>query len=84
MKQLHKFPCLTSRDRRLLVRAALLLGVIRLGRKGYPACLRIGVSRGEGGRLQAHAWVESQGKIVVGSGARSHYTPLAALEGERP
>jgi hypothetical protein len=37
-----------------------------LARIGQPAALRIGVARSEEGRFQAHAWVESQGRIVVG------------------
>ena len=51
--------------------------------QGYPAQLHIGVAKGEGEKLQAHAWVESQGRIVVG-GSRdvSRYTPLPSLEGK--
>jgi hypothetical protein len=37
-----------------------------LARIGQPAALRIGVARSEEGKFQAHAWVESQGRIVVG------------------
>lgn len=45
--------------------------------RGYPAHLRIGVVRGQGGQLQAHAWVESQGKIVIGRTENlSRYTLL--------
>lgn len=52
-----------------------------LARRGCLACLRIGVVRGEEGELQAHAWVESQGRIVIG-GLKdlSRYTPLRAIE----
>jgi len=32
----------------------------------HPACLRIGVTKNEEGQLQAHAWVESQGRVVIG------------------
>lgn len=51
-----------------------------LEREGYPARLQIGVARSAEGWLRAHAWVESQGKIVVGGGEHSHYVPLRALE----
>jgi len=58
---------------------------VLLGRCGHPASLRIGVARSERGQLQAHAWVESQGRIVFGGLKNlSHYTPLPPLEGERP
>jgi|SRR5215210_7353404 len=49
----------------------------------HPALLRIGVARGERGEFQAHAWVESEGKVVIGGSELEHYTPLAVLEGER-
>jgi len=51
--------------------------------QGYSARLHIGVAKGEGGQLEAHAWVESQGRIVVGNSQDlSRYTPLPPLEGE--
>ena len=60
---------------------------VLLGRKGYPARLRIGVARREGEGLQAHAWVESHdGRIVMGGTEASltPYTPLPVFEGKRP
>ena len=57
---------------------------VLLERQGIPACLYIGVARGEERRLEAHAWVESQGKVVIGGSRLDHYTPLPALEVERP
>ena len=51
-------------------------------RRGYPASLRIGVARKGKGELQAHAWVESEDRIVVGGGELSDYTPFPALDGE--
>lgn len=60
-----------------LVAEALLLGA------GHPAHLRIGVVKTAPGRLEAHAWVESQGLIVVGQLHEdlSRYTPLPPLPG---
>ncbi len=56
---------------------------VLLGRCGHPASLRIGVVRSEEGQLQAHAWVESRGRIVLGgSEDLSRYTPLPPLEGD--
>ncbi len=40
---------------------------ILLGRLGQRAELRLGVARKQNGRLEAHAWVESQGRIVSGN-----------------
>src|SRR5262245_22144954 len=37
-----------------------------LTRGGLPADLRIGVKKTSDGKLAAHAWVESDGRIVVG------------------
>lgn len=58
---------------------------VLLGRCGHPASLRIGVARSEEGRLHAHAWVESDGRIVLcNCEDLARYTPLPPLEGERP
>ena len=56
---------------------------VLLGRYRYPACLRIGVVKGEGGQFQAHAWVESDGVVVIGGSEPEleRYTPLPALDG---
>ncbi len=37
-----------------------------LSRRSQPAVLRIGVIRNESGEFLAHAWVESNGKVVIG------------------
>jgi hypothetical protein len=36
-------------------------------RRGYSADLRIGVSKQQNGKLIAHAWVESEGEVVIGA-----------------
>lgn len=46
--------------------AQALTGQVLLARYGHPADLHIGFARGEDGRLQAHAWLESRGQVVVG------------------
>jgi hypothetical protein len=52
-------------------------------RHGYPAQLHIGVTKGERGNLEAHAWVESEGKIIIGGLLDlSRYTRLLSLEGK--
>jgi len=67
-------PCLAQ----ALVAHRLLL------KSGHPADLQIGVTRADSGDLEAHAWVECRGRIVVGGGELSRYTPLGALAEESP
>jgi len=54
-----------------------------LTRGGHRAELRIGVIKTDEGRLVAHAWVESGGRVVVGQlhSGLSQYTPLPPLPG---
>jgi hypothetical protein len=56
-----------------------------LMRDGYPVELRIGVVKRAHGRLEAHAWVESGGRLVVGDLTQglSTYAPLPPLPGLR-
>ena len=144
MNRLRRYLSLTAGDRRLLARAAFLVGAIRIGlwlipfqsmrrmlawithspggqrpiarissdriawavraagrhvpkatclvqalaaqvllrREGYPASFCIGVARSEEEKVQAHAWVESEGKVVVGGSELERYTRLLALRGE--
>lgn len=52
-----------------------------LARRGRPAQLRIGVARGRHGLLEAHAWVEVGGQVVVGGQLDlTRYSLLPALE----
>lgn len=63
-------PCLTQ---------ALLVQVL-FRRAGRPAELRIGVRREGGPKLEAHAWVESDGAIVIGESEASRgYVALPSL-----
>lgn len=59
---------------------------VMLVAQGHAARLHLGVARGEGGGVQAHAWVECRGGIVVGGPAREieRYVPLLALGPETP
>lgn len=50
---------------------------ILLAHRGQVSNLRIGVSKGQEGELKAHAWVESEGKIVMGN--RSNLVGYAVL-----
>ena len=53
-----------------------------LKREGYPAHLCIGVAKASPGQLQAHAWVESDGVVVIGGSDSKCYTPLLTANGE--
>ncbi|MDQ3508123.1 MAG: lasso peptide biosynthesis B2 protein [Actinomycetota bacterium] len=53
---------------------------ILLGRRGVPTRLHIGAVKEEGGRFLAHAWLESNGQIVIGGHELERYTPLVSLE----
>ena len=55
-----------------------LTALLLLRRHGYPAVLRIGVARPDDS-FRAHAWVESEGRVVFGEASLSQYTPLPAL-----
>jgi len=49
-----------------------------LERAGYDASLQIGVSRSESGPLDAHAWVDCEGRTVIGmSDELERFVPLA-------
>jgi Transglutaminase-like superfamily len=59
-----------------------LAAQVLLSRRGCPALLHIGVVRSPEGKFEAHAWVESDGRVVIGGYELERYTPLAALGGE--
>ncbi|PYO53045.1 MAG: lasso peptide biosynthesis B2 protein [Candidatus Rokuibacteriota bacterium] len=51
-----------------------------LKRMGYQAALHIGVARGEGPALSAHAWVECLGRVVVGARGVTEYVVLGPAQ----
>lgn len=55
--------------RNCLVRAIAVQGM--LNGRGIASELRIGVSKSPAGQLDAHAWVECMGGIVIGGGFES-------------
>jgi hypothetical protein len=63
-----------------LVKALAALTLLR--RAGDPCRLCIGVTRKGEDRLGAHAWVECEGKVLVGGREAPHYVPLSGLEGK--
>ena len=65
-------PCLTQ----------ALTTQLLLRRRGYRASLNIGVAKDKYALLVAHAWVESDGVIVIGGPEKDleGYTRLSAIE----
>lgn len=61
-----------------------MAGQVLLERTGLRAQLRIGVARSGEQRLQAHAWVECQGNIVIGESEARHHTRLPPFDGADP
>jgi len=55
-----------------------LVTVVMLEEAGLPASLRIGVTRKQSGELEAHAWVESSGRVIIG-GAHADLTRFTIL-----
>jgi hypothetical protein len=51
-----------------------------LKQSGRQASLYIGVNGVEGGQLNAHAWVESRGKVITGGPNPGDFTSLLTLE----
>ena len=49
-----------------------------LGRYGYASELKIGASRSEAGEFAAHAWLESEGRVLVGNFELERYVPLSS------
>jgi hypothetical protein len=74
--------CVVSRylpgTRNCLVQALAVQAM--LAHRGYSSHLRIGVAKDEEGRFKAHAWVECEGKIVIGGAGVSQYTAFPPLE----
>ena len=68
----------TPGDRSCLVRA--LVAEAMLERRGYDTTLRFGVDDA-GADVEAHAWLESGGGVVVGGRNREEYTRLEAPSG---
>jgi hypothetical protein len=63
-----------------------LVGHAMLRRKGYRTELRIGARRDDDGQFTAHAWLEKDGRIVLGQIGDQHdrYTPFPPLREPEP
>jgi hypothetical protein len=82
-----------ARTSRFVPRASCLAQAIAaeslLKVMGCPVTLRIGVAKPDSGSLEAHAWIESRGSVVMGGDGVERYwalSPSSMIEapGERP
>lgn len=62
--------------------AQALAAQVLLARRGHPALVRIGVVRGDRERFEAHAWVESEGRVLLGGSGLERFTPLTVWKTE--
>jgi hypothetical protein len=51
-----------------------------LARHGYASQLMIGVTKDEACRLEAHAWITCQDRVLIGGPETGRYTPLLNRE----
>jgi hypothetical protein len=56
-----------------------LAAQVLLARAGYRSTLKIGVARGAEGAFKAHAWLEHQGRVVIGDLDLGQYTLMPDL-----
>ena len=56
---------------------------VLLARRGYPVLLHFGAVK-DGERFLAHAWLESEGQVLIGGQVLEPYISLGTLEGNAP
>jgi hypothetical protein len=60
-----------------------LAAQVMLGRRGFHTSLQLGVMKNEAGNLDAHAWVERKGEILIGfNDSFDQLTRLGAMHPE--
>jgi len=63
--------------------AQALTACLLLRRHGHGAALRVGVARDAHARFTAHAWVENDGKVLVGAPQHASYVPFPGWDATR-
>lgn len=62
--------------------ARALTTKVLLHQQGYVSKLQIGVAKSDNGSLNAHAWIEYDGQIIIGNlRDLSRFIPLPSVEG---
>jgi len=57
---------------------------IMLGRRGHRTSLQLGIMKTAAGKMDAHAWLEREGKVLIGlNDTFSQLTRLPPLEEEQ-
>jgi Transglutaminase-like superfamily len=60
-----------------------LAAYLMLSQKGQPTSLYLGVSKTMSGTFEAHAWVEFEGRILIGNLENfTKYAPMRLMNGE--
>ena len=68
-------------DKPCLTQALVVQGLLR--RAGRDVEMKIGVARSKNGPIQAHAWLEREGRVILGGRRASRkYATLAPLTGD--
>jgi hypothetical protein len=77
-----------DRASRLVPRATCLAQALAaqgmLARRGIRSEIRIGVAHPSGRRLEAHAWLECAGRVVLGMHEPDRFRPLKGLQDRGP
>lgn len=64
--------------------ARALTAQVLMKQHGHTNELRIGVAKGETGELEAHAWIEHRGRVVIGDlSDLQRYVPMPSFKGSR-
>jgi hypothetical protein len=58
-----------------------LAGRVLFSREGYPADIHVGVAKTPDSQFKAHAWLESEGRVVIGKHEVETYQPILKMEG---
>lgn len=57
-----------------------LAGYVLFARHGAPCAIRIGVRKSADRALEAHAWLEREGRVVVGGPVSPEFVPFPSLD----
>ena len=55
-----------------------MTATVLLAREGHKSNVHIGVTKGDGRLLKAHAWVECDGEVLVGGEEARLFKPLTS------
>jgi hypothetical protein len=56
---------------------------VMLAHNGHSACVRIGAAKQDDIHFKAHAWVEYEGRIMIGGPSVSEFSPFPPFEAQR-